>query len=84
MFGARRGSFTVAVMMCMSGSSHSLPSVVASRLGKTECQLLHIVLAGLPWWLDALLTHSNGVLVFSAAPVGHSVLGWIVRLISSR
>ena len=75
MFGARWGSFRVAVMMCMSGSSHSLPSVVAGRLGTAERQLLHMVLAGLPRWLDVLLTHSNGVLVFSAAPVAHGVLG---------
>jgi len=68
----------------MSGKSHSLPAVVAGRLGTAELQLHHIVLAGLLRRQDVLLTHSNGLLGFSAAPVTLSVVGWIVGLLSGR
>jgi len=46
-----------------------------------ERQLHHIVLAGLLWWQDVLLTNSNGLLGISTVPVTLSVVVWIVGFI---
>jgi len=62
-------------VMCTSGKSHSLPAVVAGRLGRAERQLRHIVLAGLRRRLDVLLSHSNWLLGFTTVPVTLSVAG---------
>jgi len=68
-------------VICMSGKSHSLPAVVAGRLGTAECQLRHIVLVGLLRRQDVLLTHSNGLLGFSTVPVTLGVVVWIIGFI---